>query len=257
MNGAASIPCVLDPTGIHDSICQDMSRSARVFDLLDLLRSGQELTARDIAAQLGTSERNVFRDLALLRERGLPITGESGPGGGLRLERERGMAAVHLSDDEVVALWLSAHLSRVATQLPWGSAARSGLDKLFSSLPRKRGRELRALCRRVRVGNAASATVRAGAGQPPADLLGAFERAFTQGVCMTFDYRDRNGTSSRRRIEPHGLLVEPPVWYILSYDLDRAAARTFRMDRIARPTLMPQQSFRPRDEIIAQQTTHL
>lgn len=234
-----------------------MSRAARLFSLLDLVRGREEISVAEIAATLGVSERSVFRDLALLRDRGFPITGEGGPGGGIRFERDRGVSAVHLSDDELVALWLAAHLSRVATGLPWGRAARSGMDKLFSSVPRPRARELRALCRRVVVGNPASQTVRQGAAAPPAELLGLFERAFTSGVCMAFDYRDRNGQESRRRVEPHGLLVEPPVWYILSHDLDRAAPRMFRMDRISRPALLPALTFRPDQAVVRAQTTHL
>ncbi len=234
-----------------------MSRASRLFRLLELLRGREELTVADIASHLGVNARSVFRDLALLRDEGYPITGEGGPGGGVRLERDRGVSAVHLADDELVALWLSAHLSRVATGLPWGRAARTGLDKLFASVPRPRARQLRALCRRVVVGNAASAIVRQGAASPPAELLGLFERAFTTGVCLSFEYKDRNGQVTRRNLEPHGLLVEPPVWYILSHDLDREAPRMFRMDRVSRPALLENHTFTPRDEVVRVQTTHL
>ena len=129
--------------------------------------------------------------------------------------------------------------------LPWGEAARSGLAKLLGSLPQRRARELRALCRRVIVGPAASATIRAGAGKPPERLLSLFEDAFTSGFGLGFHYVDREGKTSVRRIEPHGLLVETPVWYMLARDVDKAAARTFRMDRVARPRLLRDVRFRP------------
>jgi predicted DNA-binding transcriptional regulator YafY len=234
-----------------------MPRAQRVFELLELVRGREEVTVPEIAACLGVSERSVFRDLSLLRELGFPIRGEGGPGGGVRLERERGVSAVHLRDDEVVALWLSAHLSRMATALPWGRAARSGLDKLFASVPRARARQLRALCQRVVVGAPASAAVRSGAAEPPPELLGKFERAFTTGVCLAFDYRDRHGRVSSRHVEPHGLLVEPPVWYVLAYDLDRAAPRTFRMDRIRRPSLLESRPFQPNPRLVRELTAHV
>lgn len=234
-----------------------MSRADRLLTLLELLRGRDALTIAEIAAELDVSPRSVHRDLALLRARGLPISGESGPGGGVRYERDRGVAAVHLGDDEVVALWLSAHLGRVATELPWGRAARHAMEKLFASVPRERSRALRALCRRVVVGNAASPRVRQDAREPPAELLGIFERAFTAGVCLGFAYRDREGKESLRRVEPHGLLVEPPVWYVLAHDLDREAPRTFRMDRVSRPRLLADRTFRPRLEVVRALTTHL
>jgi predicted DNA-binding transcriptional regulator YafY len=228
-----------------------MPRTDRVMDLLELLRGRGAVSVAALADELGVSRRTVLRDLATLRARGLPITGEAGPGGGVRLEAERGVAAVHLSLAEVVSLWLAASLSRAASDLPWGGAARSGLAKLLASLPAERGRELRALCRRVVIGPPASERVRGGAGRPPAELLALFERAFLAGQGLAFRYVDQAGQASWRRVEPHGLLVQPPVWYLLTRDVDKAAARMFRMDRIASPRLLSEHPFRPDPAVVA------
>jgi predicted DNA-binding transcriptional regulator YafY len=215
------------------------------MELADLLRSREETTVEALAAELRVSPRTVLRDLAALRERGMPITGEAGPGGGIRLEGARGATAIHLSVNEVIAMWLAARLSREASQLPWGEAARSGLAKLLASLPTSRVRKLRALCRRVIVAPAATATIRSGAGAPPPELLRLFEEAFSNGCGLGFHYIDRIGNQSLRRIEPHGLLVTPPVWYLLARDVDKAVPRTFRMDRIVHPRLLRDVAFRP------------
>jgi predicted DNA-binding transcriptional regulator YafY len=227
-----------------------MPRADRLMDLVELLRGRDATTIDALADELGVTPRTLYRDLALLRERGLPITGEPGPGGGVRLERDRGVTAVHLGVEEVVSLWLAARLSRLASDLPWSDEARSGMAKLLASLPREKVRELRALCRRVIVGPAASPKVREGAGTPPPGLLGLFERAFTRGVALAFRYIDREGRETARRAEPHGLLVEPPVWYILARDLDKGEPRTFRMDRIASPRLLPDHHFRPDPSVL-------
>ena len=215
------------------------------MDLADRLGGRAETTVGDLAAELGVSPRTLHRDLALLRRRGLPITGEPGPGGGIRLEGQRGVTAVHLSIAEVVAMWLASRLSGAASDLPWSGAARSGLAKLLGSVTRGKAAELRLLCRRVIVGPPASEAIRGAAGMPPGELLGRFEEAFSRGMGLGFHYTDRDGRRTVRRIEPHGLMVEPPVWYILARDLDKAAPRAFRMDRIARPRLLPEIRFRP------------
>jgi len=88
------------------------------MDLAELLRGREAVTVEALAAELGVSRRSVLRDLATLRARGLPITGDPGPGGGVRLEGERGVTAVHLGIGEVVSLWLAARLSRAASDLP-------------------------------------------------------------------------------------------------------------------------------------------
>ncbi|QDE84644.1 helix-turn-helix transcriptional regulator [Myxococcus xanthus] len=222
-----------------------MARVDRVMRLLDFLRGRDGTTVAEIAEALDVSARTVHRDLATLREQGLPLSSDTGPGGGVRLERDRGVAAVHLSQEEVVALWLAANLSATGSTLPWGSAARSGLQKLFASVPKERARGMRELCRRVVVGRPASVRVLADVGTPPEELLAVFERAFREQVCLSFEYRDRHGKATRRIVEPHGLLVESPVWYVLARDVEKAAARMFRMDRIRRARLVPDRPFTP------------
>jgi predicted DNA-binding transcriptional regulator YafY len=222
-----------------------MSRSDRLAQLAGVLRESGDTTVAALAARLEVSRRTVLRDLGALRERGLTIAGEPGPGGGIRLEGDRGTMAVHFSLDEIVAMWLAARLAQAASNLPWQQAATSGLAKLFASIPAAKSRALRALSRRVIVGSAASAAVRAGAGVPPSELLRLFEEAFSDGIGLGFQYTDSSGRTSARRAEPHGLLVEPPVWYVLARDVDKNVPRTFRMDRIARPRLLREITFRP------------
>ncbi|WP_342374514.1 WYL domain-containing protein [Myxococcus stipitatus] len=222
-----------------------MARVSRIMRLVDFLRGREATTIAEISAALDVSVRTVHRDIATLREQGMPIASDTGPGGGVRLERDRGVTAVHLSIEEVVALWLAASLSSTGSSLPWGSAARSGLDKLFASVPRERARNMRELCQRVVVGRPASPRVLSELGAPPAELLAVFEQAFREQVCLSFDYEDRNGRRTRRCVEPHGLLVESPVWYILARDVEKQAARMFRMDRVHRPRRVPERSFTP------------
>ena len=226
-----------------------MSRAERMLDLVELLRAHDSTTIGAIAEELNVSRRTIFRDIAVLRERGWPIVSDPGPGGGVRLKQRRGVSSVHLASEEVVTLWVASRLSANASHLPWSAAAQSGLNKILSSLGNNRARELRRLVARVKVGRMASHRVQAELGRAPRELLPAFERAFTSGRCLSFAYTDRNGRETRRVIEPHGLLVESPAWYILGRDIDRGAGRVFRMDRIARPRMLKRQ-FEPDFETV-------
>ena len=222
-----------------------MTRTHRVMDLLDLLRTSDVMSVAVIAETLNVSRRTVLRDLAALRDRGWPIRSDAGPGGGIYLNRDRGLRAVHLSMDEVASLWLAAQLSSNVGLLPWNRAARSALDKVFASVPEERQKRLRRLVRRVAVGRPASEHVLAALGQPPPELLTAFEEAFSKDLCLGFDYTDRHGERSKRRAEPHGLLIEAPAWYVLSRDTDSQKPRMFRMDRMRRVRVLTQHTFRP------------
>ncbi len=215
------------------------------MDLLDLLRVSEALTVEAIAERLSVSRRTVLRDVASLRNRGWPIRAEAGPGGGVYLDRDRGLRAVHLAVDEVAALWVASQLSLGMGTLPWGKAARTALDKVLASVPEDRQRQLRRLVKRVVIGRPASTNVVSTLGSPPPELLSAFEQAFADGVCLGFHYVDRNGNATVRRVEAHGLLLEPPAWYLLSRDADSNQPRMFRMDRIRRVRLLHDQPFRP------------
>jgi len=52
---------------------------------------------------------------------------------------------------------------------------------------------------------------------------------------IRFAYRARDETQSRREVEPHSLVSAGRRWYLVAWDCDRSAWRTFRVDRLARP----------------------
>jgi predicted DNA-binding transcriptional regulator YafY len=230
-----------------------MTRVDRVMDLLELLRARETTSVREIAGALDVSSRTILRDLATLRERGWPITAESGPGGGVRLERDRGVTAVHIAIEEVVALWVAAQLASSVSTLPFSKSAKSALNKLFASLPRDRARELRHFTKRIAVGPPATQRVLETLGTASEELLVAFEEAFRRNCCLAFEYTDRTDRSTQRIVEPHGLLVEPPAWYLLTRDTASGDARMFRMDRVRRVRVLADRRFTPDFEGLKEQ----
>jgi predicted DNA-binding transcriptional regulator YafY len=212
--------------------------------LLRLLRRRGDWTIDDLAHELGVSRRTILRDVNHLRARGFDISGMSGPGGGVHLEATSVMITSHLDTDEVVALILSVAIARATTWIPFADGAERALAKIEAALPKRRVGELQRFMQRVLVGDSALDLQGAVPAIDP-KLVATFERAFTSGQLLTFTYTDREGRRTRRKVEPHGLLVRAPLWYVIAWDPRREAPRLFRADRIRRPSITDQ-TFLPR-----------
>jgi predicted DNA-binding transcriptional regulator YafY len=204
--------------------------------LVQLLRRRADWTSDGLARELRASRRTVLRDIEHLRNRGFEITGMSGPGGGIHLEATSVMITSRLRADEVVALLLSVAVARATTRVPFAAGAVGALAKIEASLPAPRVGELQRFMQRVLIGDPAHEPTDVGDALDPR-LVATFEEAFTGNVLLSFTYVDVHSRRSRRRVEPHGLLIRAPLWYVIAWDPQRDGPRLFRADRISRPAV--------------------
>ncbi|MEM9203975.1 MAG: WYL domain-containing protein [Actinomycetota bacterium] len=210
-----------------------MAIAARHDELLRLLRMRADWRTADLADELGVSVRTVWRDLDRLRDRGFEISTMSGPGGGVHLEPTSVLVTSQLDGDEVVSLVLSVAMAQAVPWMPFAAGATAALAKIEASLPRQRAEQVQALMMRILIGPPARERAR---DRSPSPLLARlFELAFREGRLLSFEYRDRAGTTSRRVVEPHGLLVRAPRWYVIAWDVEIDELRLFRADRIRSP----------------------
>ncbi|MBB4932261.1 putative DNA-binding transcriptional regulator YafY [Lipingzhangella halophila] len=100
------------------------------------VRAPRVTSARVLAERLGVSTRTVERDIARLREAGLPLVIRTGPGGGYTIDARTHLPPIELSPGEASAL-----VSAVVAVGPFSSAtAQSALHKLFAVLREDRPR---------------------------------------------------------------------------------------------------------------------
>jgi len=214
-------------------------------ELVRLLRRRTSWTLEALADQLKASRRTIARDVDALRDRGFEVRGTTGPGGGLRLEPTSVMVSSQLATEEVVGLVLSVAVARATSSMPFAAGAESAIKKIESALPPQRASQLQIFMERVLVGDSYRDCWPAHA--VDARFLAVFEEAFTTRRTLSFAYQDRNGRRTRREVEPHGLLVRPPVWYAIAWDTRKDAPRLFRADRVRRPEVNERQ-FLPRPD---------
>lgn len=214
--------------------------------LLGWLRGRQSGTAAEAAQRFRVTERTILRDITALRDRGEPISSSSGPGGGFQLDTLARLQSVRLTVEEVVGLTLAVATARqVAGGIPYARVADHAIDRLISTLPRERATRLRHLMQHVAIGEPAPSQMSAGFGEVEHGFLSKFEAAFSTHRVLSFAYTDRKEQATRRAIEPHGLLLRTPIWYVIAHDRLRDAPRMFRVDRM-REVVLLDEPFTPR-----------
>jgi proteasome accessory factor B len=184
--------------------------------------SVQEIRAAVPGYEQGSEEafRRMFeRDKEELRDLGIPL--ETGTDSavhddelGYRIaRRDYELPEITLAPDEAAALGLAARLWQSA---PLAGATGSALLKL-----RAAGVD--------DLSAPAALEPRVGASEPAFD---GCLRAVRDGRGLTFSYRTAGAPPQERHVEPWGVVSWHGRWYLVAHDLDRAAARVFRLSRI-------------------------
>ena len=196
-------------------------RADRLVATLLFLQARGTVTASEVAAELEVSTRTARRDLEALQIAGIPVYSQSGRGGGWSLIGGSRTDLTGLTADEARTLFLIAGPSSAITP-----EAKAALRKLIQALPETF---------RAEAEQAASAIVLDPAGwgrttveRPP--HLDELQRAVVQGRQVQLGYRDREGSTTRRRIHPLGLVSKASTWYLIA-DTERGR-RTFRVWRV-------------------------
>ena len=202
--------------------------SSRLLELLALLQARREWPGPELADRLGVSGRTIRRDVGRLRELGYPVESVTGPAGAYRLRAGTAMPPLLLDDDEAIAIAVGLRTAARASVTGIEETAVRALVKLEQVLPAHLRRRVNAL------GSATVAPPLAGPTVEPQQLM-VIAAACRDGECLRFAYRSRDGTGSRRVVEPHALVNLGRRWYLVAWDRDREDWRTFRLDRLSRP----------------------
>lgn len=213
--------------------------AARLLRLLTLLSSRRAWAGPDLAERLEVTDRTLRRDVDRLRSLGYPVQSTAGTAGGYRLGAGADLPPLLLDDDEAIAVSLGLCTAAGGAVAGLTEAAVRALAKIDQVLPARLRRRVRAL---------STSIVPLGGPGPSVDpeVLCAIAGACRDRERLRFAYRDRDGADSERGTEPCGLVHTGRRFYLVAWDLDRVAFRTFRVDRIAR-VLETGPGFPPRD----------
>ena len=202
-----------------------LETSARLLHLLSLLQLRQEWSGEGLATRLEVDVRTIRRDIDKLRSLGYPVDSTRGTAGGYRLAAGTSMPPLLLDNEEAVAVAIGLRGAAVGAVSGVGETAVSALLKLEQVLPSRLRHRVRALH---------AATVSLGGGEDAVDpeILTIIAAACRDHERLRFRYR---GSERQREVEPHRLVHTPHRWYLVAWNVERSAWRTYRVDRIDAP----------------------
>ncbi|MBA4000636.1 YafY family protein [Brevundimonas sp.] len=199
-----------------------MRRADRLFQIIQLLRrSSKPVTADAIAAELETSKRTVYRDIADLMGQRVPIRGEAGVG--YVLDGGFDMPPLMLTSDEVEAAVLGAQWVAGRADPALSRAARDLIAKIAATVPET-----------MRPHVLEPAVVTPPAWNNMAEVLdmGRVRAAIRAGRKMTIDYVDEQDRATRRVIWPFLAAYRDTTRMLIAWCEMRDDFRMFRADRV-------------------------
>ena len=205
-----------------------LETSARLLRLLSLLQSRRDWTSNELADRLGVTTRTIRNDVDRLRGLGYPVNARPGVAGGYRLGAGGVLPPLLLDDDEAVAIAVGLRTAAGTSVAGIEDTALRALVKLEQVLPSH-------LRRRVQAMQAVTAAAPGSGPTVDAEALTVIATATRDRERVRFGYKARDGSESRRLAEPHSLVNLGRRWYLVAWDCDRRAWRTYRMDRVERP----------------------
>jgi predicted DNA-binding transcriptional regulator YafY len=199
-----------------------MRRSDRLFDIIQRLRTvSKPTTAATLAEELEVTQRTVYRDIATLQARRVPIEGAAGIGYVLRKGFD--LPPLMFTIDEVEAITVGARLVRRLKDPALQQAADAVLAKVSVVVPERLRPHI------------ADTHVYVSPGMTPeaegADLA-EIRAAIRDSAKLYIAYADERGRRTNRVIWPIAMAYYVDVTLVGAWCELRADYRNFRVERI-------------------------
>lgn len=200
-----------------------MNRIDRLFGILTLLQSRKYVTAEKIADKFGISVRTVYRDIKALCEQGIPVSFEQPKG--YFIVQGYFLPPVSFTSDEANALLLIESIVYGFSDKSIKANYSSALNKVKAVLGNTQKEKLEILGNTTRLQLPPCST-------PDFDYLSALQNTISAKTIAEIDYKNNKGESSKRYIEPIGLIFYALSWHVIAWCHMRSEYRDFKISRI-------------------------
>ncbi len=192
--------------------------------LMDVLQK-RKVTATELAEKYETSARTIYRYVDELSF-SVPVYVKQGRGGGICISDNYKLPVGFMNKEEY-------------------QATVDALDATYAQLPEERFMDAKRKLTTSRLSSAVERTYVGGEGSTLlidggtwgdthkfADKMRYVSDCIHNTQTIEIEYRDKAGVASRRKIQPHLLILKQNVWYVYAFCLKQKAFRLFRLGRI-------------------------
>ena len=205
-------------------------RSVQLSRIMGLLRELQRHPAgrhyKEIALDLGFSERTAYRDLKALKGAGWPV--KSGPRPGFWMMDATAVPGILFTPPELTALALARQMLTGMPGSPFERPMESAFNKIKSACDRDGIRALETSDRKIFASLKRARPYSKGQVWFN-NILSAMQKQET--IRIVYFTRER-GEESKREVDPYGMVFHEGAFYLVAYCHERKDIRTFLVDRI-------------------------
>jgi predicted DNA-binding transcriptional regulator YafY len=207
----------------------------RLIAMIMILLENEVMNAGALAKMLEVSRRTIYRDIDTLTMAGLPIFTTQGVTGGVGLMKSYKIDKKLFTPKDIQTLSTSLESYR---QLYDHKEIVHALEKLSSMGHEGRQSEAESSFAIDLSLNQGNRSLRS--------LLSSIETAINEKRYMAFDYIDKDGNATSRKIEPYQVVFKESSWYLQAFCTLKEDYRIFKLARMSRLYVRPE-TFVPRD----------
>lgn len=189
----------------------------RLIQIVFLLLSHENITAKQLAEELCVSTRTIYRDINILSVAGIPITSQKGFGGGLSLLQGFSLDKSYFTQEEQSNI-VQALQNLKSSNYPDADKSLNKVAGLFSHNLQSEWLEIDFSYW--------------GSPEKERNNITALERAIINKYVITFTYFNAELTVTHQTVEPLKLVFKSHSWYLVAYSENKKDIRTFKMSRI-------------------------
>ena len=194
----------------------------RLIQIVFLLLSHENITAKQLAEELHVSTRTIYRDINILSIAGIPITSQKGYGGGMSLLQGFSLDKSYFTQAEQSNIIQALQILK-SSNYPDADKALNKVAGLFSHHLQSEWLEIDFSYW--------------GSPEKERNNITALERAIINKYVIAFTYFNSELGVTDQIVEPLKLVFKSHAWYLVAYSRYKNDIRTYKLSRIRNPQI--------------------